>query len=246
MFVLVENAHSRLSSYFLTASYDGALRAFDYSQKPVLTAPLHTAPVTSICLVPSSSTSPDSHLLASASHDLTARLTRFTLPSTPSDQPKTQTLASLHLHTAPLTSVAASPAGTHLLTASWDGLIGLWDTAIPEADEVPPDEATAGERKKRRRVAEDGEGARPKRKAPVSVLKSHTARVSRAVFGKGEKGERAYSCGLDSTVRTWDVESGVCAGTIVRLFSLSSPPRSGVLTRCYVLPREDGKLQAIP
>ncbi|KAI0325842.1 WD40 repeat-like protein [Cubamyces sp. BRFM 1775] len=215
----VSSISCQLPGYFLTASYDGALRIFDYSQKLVQTIPAHTAPATSICVVPSSSapltSTPESFLLASASHDLTARLTRVDLSSP--EQPRVETLASLHLHTAPVSSVAAS--STHILTSSWDGLIGLWDTAIPENDEVPHDEA-AGDgqgRKKRRKVAggEDGESvARPKRKAPIAVLKSHTARVSRVVFGREADAKNAYSCGMDSTVRTWDVENGVCTSTI--------------------------------
>ena len=64
-------------------------------------------------------------------------------------------------------------------------------------------------------MADDGDAARPNPKAPTAVLKSHTARVSRVAFGRNN-GAHAYSCGLDSTVRTWDVENGVCTGTIVR------------------------------
>ena len=215
--------------YFFTGSYDGAIRAFDYSQKLLHTSTPHSAPITSICLLPSSAPSPESHLVASASQDLTARLTRVSLPSSPSEQPKAHTVASLHLHTAPVSSVAANASGSHILTSSWDGLIGLWDTSIPEADEVPLDDVAGAERKKRRRVADDED--RPRRKAPTAVLKSHTARVSRAVFGPSAHDGNAYSCGLDSTVRTWDVEHGVCTSTIVRITSpvpssLSSPPRS--------------------
>ncbi len=200
--------------YFITASYDGAIRIFDYSQRLLHTAPAHTAPVSSICVVPEPSASSDSHLIASAAHDLTARLTRIDFSTL--DAPKAQTLASLHLHTAPLSSIVASPAGAHLLTSSWDGLIGLWDATIPATDEVPFDEVTNGERKKRRKIADDGEAARPTRKAPVAVLKSHIARVSRVVFGRDATGANAYSCGFDSTVRTWDVENSVCTSTIVR------------------------------
>ena len=199
--------------YFLTASYDGAIRVFDYSQKLLHTVSAHTAPVSSIAVV--SSDTPDSHLIASASHDLTARLTRIDL-SPAAGPSKAQTLASLHLHTAPLSSVATNASGSHILTSSWDGLIGLWDTSIPGTDEVPVEETVGGgDRKKRRKVADDGDAARPKRKAPTAVLKSHTARVSRVVFGR-DRGAHAYSCGFDSTVRTWDVENGVCTGTIVR------------------------------
>ena len=166
-------------------------------------------------------------MVASASHDLTARLTRINL-SSESGRPESQTLASLHLHTSPLSSIASNASGSHLLTSSWDGLIGLWDTSIPASDEVPFEELSnaTGERKKRRKIAEDGENARPKRKAPAAVLKSHTARVSRVVFGREATGASAYSCGFDSTVRTWDVENGVCTSTIVRvLVSSPSPTR---------------------
>jgi ribosome biogenesis protein YTM1 len=39
--------------------------------------------------------------------------------------------------------------------------------------------------------------------------------VSKALFAAGEHAKgKAYSCGFDSTVRTWDVESGVCINTI--------------------------------
>jgi len=68
------------------------------------------------------------------------------------------------------------------------------------------------DRKKRRKVGDELEKA--KRKAPITVLKGHTARVSKVVFGK-EETKVAYSCGFDSTVRTWDVENGICTNTIV-------------------------------
>ena len=83
------------------------------------------------------------------------------------------------------------------------------------------------DRKKRRKL-EDSD--KPRRKAPLSVLKSHTARVSKVLFAPAgnastdNNGKKAYSCGFDSTVRSWDTEHGVCDHTIVslsRFFSLS-------------------------
>ncbi|KAJ7489962.1 WD40-repeat-containing domain protein [Mycena galericulata] len=204
---------------FLTASYDGQLRAFDYSQNQIWSSSIHTAPITSFCIVPS--TSADLHLVATASHDLTAQLTEVSLESTQ----KTKPLASLHLHTAPLSSVSSNSAGSHILTASWDGLVGLWDTLVPEVDEVP--EPATGDRKKRRKIVEN----KPKRKAPLTVLKSHTARVSSAVF---DDEKTAYSCGFDSTVRSWDLEHGVCANTMTAserpFLSLSLAPSSAPST----------------
>lgn len=153
-------------------------------------------------------------LIASASHDLTASLTRVSLA--PDASPSSQTLASLHLHTSPLSSISSDHTGSHLLTASWDHLVGFWDTAIPAHDEVATsDPGSSSDRKKRRKIGNEVDQGRAKRKAPTTVLKSHTARVSKAAFCPGSN-KRAYSCGFDSTVRTWDVESGVCTDTIVR------------------------------
>lgn len=188
--------------HILTASYDGQLRAFDYSQNETLSSPIHAAAITSFCIVPSAVDC----LIATASHDLTALLTRVSLESK-----ITKPLASLHLHTAPLSSVSSDSTGSRILTASWDGLIGVWDTIVPENDEVP--EPATGDRRKRRKTEEN----RPKRKAPLLVLKSHTARVSGVVFGDEKT---AYSCGFDSTVRSWDLEHGLCTNTAVGLISL--------------------------
>lgn len=203
----VSSISCQLPGHFLTASYDGNLRVFDYSQKLLHSAAIHAAPITSFCLIPSASQSSSERLLATASHDLTATLTRLTAPE--ASNPSTQALATLHLHTAPLTSISSHHAGTQLLTASQDGLIGLWDTIVPENDEVPLAQVESAERKKRRRV---DDAQKPKRKAPQAVLKSHTARVSKALFAHEEG--KAVSSGWDSTIKEWDLELGICIHTI--------------------------------
>jgi ribosome biogenesis protein YTM1 len=100
------------------------------------------------------------------------------------------------------------------LTSSWDGLIGLWSTDIPSTDEVSEPKSSDRERKKRRKVEDE---TKPRRKAPINVLKSHTGRVSKVVFGEQQGSSVAYSCGFDSTVRVWDTEMGVSTHTIVRV-----------------------------
>ena len=223
---------TKLCSYFLTASYDGQIRAFDYSRTLVSSSLLHPAPITSLCII-SSNDDEGSYTIATSSHDLTAQLSQFTIrPSSmdidnnTSPSPSISTskpLASLHLHTAPVSSVSSNSTGTHLLTSSWDGLLGFWDTSIPSSDEVQEPAPNERDRKKRRKL-EDSD--KPRRKAPLSVLKSHTARVSKVLFAptgntsttenNGEK-KKVYSCGFDSTVRFWDTEYGVCDHTIVIL-----------------------------
>lgn len=231
-------------SYFVTAAYDGQVRLFDYSQQLLRTIPVHDAPATSVVVIGQHSASAEhnSYLIASASHDMTARITRTSLGYSDSDQQSAVTLASLHLHTAPIASIASNSPGSHLLTASWDNLIGIWDTIIPSADEVPADDAP--ERKKRRKNA-DNSASKPKRKAPIGVLKSHTARVSKAIFSPSAS-NKAFSAGFDSTVRTWDVENAVCTDTIVSAKSSCSDQQSmssyvdrNVFTDCIIkaLPR---------
>jgi ribosome biogenesis protein len=216
------NIHN-CTSYFTTASYDGHLRVFDYSQNKIHDAVIHAAPITSACLVPQLTSGVP--IVATASHDLTAHLT--SLPALDADYdtqnaPNHKTLASLHLHTAPLSSISSNATGTHLLTSSWDGLIGVWDTTIPEKDEVPLDavQDAGNERTRKRRKVAEGIDEEPKsrRKAPTSVMKSHTARVSKVIWAP--TGQTALSCGFDSTVRSWDVEMGVCTNTIVSISHL--------------------------
>ena len=113
----------------------------------------HSGAVTSVCWVPRPN-SPT--LIASASHDSTARLWSF---SEDEDQaPKA--LASLHLHTSPVSSIASNKSGSRILTASWDGLIGVFTADIPDEDQVP-DLEVQEDRKKRRKVASED---KPKRK----------------------------------------------------------------------------------
>lgn len=184
---------------------------FNESQEAVHTIAGHSGPVSSVCWIPSPSLA-DSQLIASASYDTTARITSIA-DSTPTS------LASLHLHSAALSSIASNSSGTHLLTASWDKLVGLWSTEIPSEDEVPISSLLSIEpQRKKRKVA----GVEPvdaaKRKAPASVLKSHTARVSKALFSPEDDG-KAFSVGWDCTMRAWDLEIGLCTNTTV-----SSPP----------------------
>ncbi|KIM80624.1 hypothetical protein PILCRDRAFT_822365 [Piloderma croceum F 1598] len=204
----VSSVSCQIQGFFLTTSYDGHIRSFDYSQKLINSTQAHFAPISSLCVIPTSDSDSDSLLLATSSHDLTGHLTKISPASSAS-----QSIASLHLHTAPLSSITTSHTGAHLLTSSWDGLIGVWDTTIPTTDEVPLDEVERHDRdrKKRRKIADDVEKAI--RKAPVTVLKGHAARVSKVVFGKDET-KVAYSCGFDSTVKMWDVENGFCTNTI--------------------------------
>ncbi|KZV96952.1 ribosome biogenesis protein YTM1 [Exidia glandulosa HHB12029] len=202
---------------FVTAAYDGNVRIFSSSQELLHTIPAHSAPVLSAAYISSS-------VIASSSHDRTARLTRLDENGT------ADTFASLVLHTAPVASISANTDGSRLLTASWDGLLGVWDTNEPDADEVPADTLEEKDRAKKRRRVEDAK-PQPKRKAPLEVLKGHTGRVSQSAFAPGSSTE-AYSCSFDSTVRAWDVRTGVCTRTIAlseKPFTALALPSNGTV-----------------
>jgi len=192
---------------------------FDRGQTLFHTASLHPAPITSFALLQSQPTSPPDEDLrvVTTSHDRTAQISRVSLDGT---RTTSTPLATLHLHEAPVADVASSQDGKNILTAGWDGLIGLWSTSIPEMDEAALDSIASAperERKKRRKVQDEDGSVRTK--APSAVLRSHAARVSAVEFSSsGGGGGSAVSCGFDSTVRTWDVERGLCSHTIVRTF----------------------------
>ncbi|KAK1223673.1 ribosome biogenesis protein ytm1 [Marasmius sp. AFHP31] len=210
----VSSVTCSIPGHFVTVSYDGYLRAFDYSKNSVFGLLAHSAPITSVCAVSRSSNEDKPHLIATASQDQTAQLVEVSFSTDHSQKTEPRSLAKLHLHTAPVSSVASNESGSHVLTSSWDALIGLWDTSIPDSDEVPEPAVPERERKKRRKLNGTDAENKPRRKAPVAVLKSHTARVSRVTFGQDKHTSMAFSCGHDSTVRLWDVENGVCTQTI--------------------------------
>ncbi|KAG6371739.1 hypothetical protein JVT61DRAFT_9089 [Boletus reticuloceps] len=62
----VSSISCRISQY-ASASYNGHIRLFDYAQKLVQDVPAHQAPVISVCVVPSSTSTDKSVLVASGS-----------------------------------------------------------------------------------------------------------------------------------------------------------------------------------
>jgi ribosome biogenesis protein YTM1 len=90
----------------------------------------------------------------------------------PINKPSSTRLASLRLHSGPISSVIANQAGTHILTSGWDTLLGVFSADVPAEDEVLEDPSVLPP-KKRRKVAEKEN--RPKRKVhhqPVTLLSS--------------------------------------------------------------------------
>jgi hypothetical protein len=82
----------------------------------------------------------------------------LTNPTT--ELPVPTTLYTLNLHTAPISSVrsrnlpltSTPTASPHLLTAGWDGVVGVWDLT-PGVNEGEPQEDGSERKKKRRKQA---------------------------------------------------------------------------------------------
>lgn len=122
------------------------------------------------------------------------------------------TLYTLSLHKAPISSVRSrsfpssssstysSISSPHLITAGWDGLIGIWDLTNG-VNEGTENDLEGGERKKRRKKTPKGVAIN---KTPVSVLSNHVGKVTRAIFDRTDE-RIAFSSGWDHTVRTWDL-----------------------------------------
>ncbi|GJJ07021.1 hypothetical protein Clacol_001219 [Clathrus columnatus] len=137
------------------------------------------------------------------------------------DYPNTR-VASLY-HTTPISSITANNDGTFLFTASWNAIIGVWNTGVSDVNQVPLEDV-GEERKNTRKVANEEEP--PVRKRPEEAMKPHTIRVPRALFSPSSLSNNLdYNCGLDSTVQTWDASAGLRTSTM-------TPPQKPVHGHC--------------
>ncbi|BGP54826.1 hypothetical protein JCM8202_003333 [Rhodotorula sphaerocarpa] len=200
----------------LTASYAGtlSLQHNDLPPPSTLSFSGHDLSVLSACYVPHPLGSEDKRWVASGGMDRVGRVWEYSIPplslETPAEVPAPSTLYTLSLHQAPISSVrsrplpsssTASTTAPHLLTAGWDGLIGLWDLT-PGVNEGEADLEGADRKKKRRR-----QSTMVVNKTPMAALRGHTGKISRAVFDRADA-TKAFSAGWDHTVRSWDLSIG--------------------------------------
>ncbi|GAA5912723.1 Ytm1p [Sporobolomyces salmoneus] len=207
----------------LSASYAGTL---SFQQSGISSTPLtfsgHDLSVLSTCYIHQSiDGNAPRKLVASGGMDRIARVWEYETPSLsltdlePSSSIAPKTLYTLSLHQAPISSVrsrsplssptTSSSSAPHLLTAGWDGLIGVWDLGKGVNEETLGDSGFERTKKKRRKSTSIES---VKNKTPMSVLRGHTNKVSRALFDRNDASV-AYSAGWDHTVRIWDLEHGI-------------------------------------
>ncbi|GAA6006119.1 hypothetical protein JCM11491_002037 [Sporobolomyces phaffii] len=204
----------------LSSSYAGTLSLQQSGVANPLTFAGHDLSVLSTTYIHQPLTSGENkRWVASGGMDRIGRVWEYEAPSLSLTEPAAgpsvpKTLYTLSLHQAPISSVrsrspllssSSSSTPPHLITAGWDGLIGVWDLTkgVNEEEALGDMERT---KKKRRKSASAAEIA--KNKTPMSVLRGHTNKVSRALFDRTDASV-AYSAGWDHSVRVWDLEHGI-------------------------------------
>ncbi|GAA5826659.1 hypothetical protein JCM5353_005005 [Sporobolomyces roseus] len=218
----VSDVSARVPGAILTSSYAGTLSLQQQDQN--LTFSGHELSVLSTSYVPhplgESSKANGKSWIASGGMDRIGRIWEYEAPQlslvdvapTPVAP---QCIYTLSLHQAPISSVRSRPVShsstqsmeaPHLLTAGWDGLIGVWDLT-PGVNEEEALESNGERSKKKRRKSQVSSNI--KNKTPMSVLRGHSNKVSRAIFDRNGDSHLAYSASWDHSVRVWDLAHGI-------------------------------------
>jgi ribosome biogenesis protein YTM1 len=126
-------------------------------------------------------------------------------------------IMTLHLHTGPISSIAPSRSFEHVLTSSWDGLLGVFSLPTPsnpleETHDLPaePKSYLPGQNSKKKRKVAGAAGDSQTggwRKQPDMVMRGHTARIGGAIWDKEDR-NRVWSAAWDGSVRGWEADIG--------------------------------------
>lgn len=211
----------------LSGSYDGFLRIWSMSSEVLATSPSasnggHTSSIKAARYI-----SP-SHL-ASAGLDRTIRLWKY------SEDPEGFTASispqvELYGHKASIESLAVHQPSSRILSASADHTLGLWSTKKSDAPAAPTSllPSSTSQSFKRRKM---GPSTSTPQRGPLSLLKSHTAPVSHAIFAPNDH-TVAYTTSWDHALKTWDLPTSTCVdtrSTSHSLLSLSALPALSLL-----------------
>lgn len=129
-------------------------------------------------------------------------------------------IMTLHLHTAPISSISPSADFSQVLTSSWDGTLGVFalptlDNPLEEVHDVSaePTSYLPGQKKRRKNAAAGGSekevrGEGGWRKQPEMVMRGHDGRIGGAIWDKSPSSRKIWSAGWDGSVRGWESDSG--------------------------------------
>ena len=217
----------------VTGSYDGVVRTWGLDGTVKQQYSGHTAAIRAVkCIT-------DTRLV-SAGNDRSLRLWKIkgndgvnieNDNDNETDIEEGKTLAILVGHKAPVVSLDVSLKTSRILSGSYDNTIGLWSTNYKEMTAVDPLQALNGDdqadgdtklssaARKRRRLELKDRSIR--RRAPLSLLESHTAPVEQAIFDLNDN-TLGYSVSQDHTIKTWDLVTSRCVDTKTTSYSLLS------------------------
>ncbi|EDZ69143.1 YOR272Wp-like protein, partial [Saccharomyces cerevisiae AWRI1631] len=220
------------SKHIISGSYDGIVRTWDLSGNVQKQYSGHSGPIRAVKYISNTR-------LVSAGNDRTLRLWKTkndNLKLTSQQQAQEddddevniedgKTLAILEGHKAPVVSIDVSD-NSRILSASYDNSIGFWSTIYKEMTVVDPledinnpnNKISTAARKRRKLTMKDGT---IRRRAPLSLLESHTAPVEQVIFDSTDN-TVGYSVSQDHTIKTWDLVTARCIDTRTTSYSLLS------------------------
>ncbi|KAG0670997.1 ribosome biogenesis protein ytm1 [Maudiozyma exigua] len=211
----------------ITGSYDGIVRTWNLSGQVEKMYSGHSGPIRAVKFVSNTR-------LVSAGNDRTLRIwkTKNSPVQTSNDDDELnveegKTLAILEGHSAPVVSLDVSNETSRIISGSYDKSIGLWSTDYKEMTVVDPmdelnkstnNKVSTAAKKRRKLALKDGS---IRRRAPLSLLESHTGPVEQAIFDQNDN-TVGYSVSQDHTIKTWDLVTARCVDTKTTSYSLLS------------------------
>ncbi|KAJ9102454.1 hypothetical protein QFC21_002854 [Naganishia friedmannii] len=129
-----------------------------------------------------------------------------------------QEIMTLHLHTGPISSITPSRNYEHVLTSSWDGLLGVFSLPTPAKPleethdlSAEPKSYLPGQNSKKKRKLAGAAGGDTQlggwRKQPDMIMRGHTARIGGAIWDKEDR-NKVWSAAWDGSVRGWEADLG--------------------------------------
>lgn len=221
------------SNYIVSGSFDGIVRTWNMSGKVQKQYSGHSGAIKAVKVISNTR-------LVSAGNDRTLRLwkTKNELGNTKAsvsvsvDEDEDEeiedgkTLAILEGHKAPVVTIDVAAENSRILSGSYDNSIGFWSTIYKEMTVVDPMEdlnnpnnkISTAAKKRRKLTLKDGT---IRRRAPLSLLESHSAPVEAVKFDLNDK-TIGYSVSQDHTIKTWDLITSRCVDTKTTSYSLLS------------------------
>ncbi|XP_035206556.1 ribosome biogenesis protein WDR12 homolog [Stegodyphus dumicola] len=176
-----------MGKWILSGCYDNTVHIWTVEGDHKLTIPGHSAPVKSVAWLKNGESVSS---FVSASHDETAMLWQW--------NHHTNAVECIHVckgHARSVDCVSVSPATNRFATGSYDQMLKIWS-----ADE---ESENAGGDDDKKRFKSDN--MKTKVKIPLMTLSGHTDGISGVQWIDTNE---VSTCGLDCTLRIWDVELG--------------------------------------